>query len=85
MRGPPATFSVELSTPEEAKKIPDRLRLFKDATSLGGVESLIDYRYKYDKTVSPCLLRISIGLESAKDLIADLEQGLQIQESEGKD
>jgi cystathionine gamma-synthase len=54
-------------------------RLFYPATSLGGVESLIEHR----KTVSgpgfdvhPNLLRLSIGIEDAGDLIADLEQAL---------
>ncbi|WP_324752333.1 trans-sulfuration enzyme family protein [Roseovarius sp. Pro17] len=53
--------------------------LFYPATSLGGVESLIEHR----KTVSgpgfvvhPNLLRLSIGIEDASDLIADLEQAL---------
>ncbi|RKF16306.1 PLP-dependent transferase [Roseovarius spongiae] len=53
--------------------------LFYPATSLGGVESLIEHR----KTVSgegfrvhPNLLRLSIGIEDADDLIADLEQAL---------
>lgn len=54
-------------------------RLFYPATSLGGVESLIEHR----KTVSgpgfdvhPNLLRLSIGIEDAQDLIDDLEQAL---------
>ncbi|MFX0546780.1 trans-sulfuration enzyme family protein [Roseovarius sp. S1116L3] len=54
-------------------------RLFYPATSLGGVESLIEHR----KTVSgpgfdvhPNLLRLSIGIEDAADLIEDLEQAL---------
>jgi cystathionine gamma-synthase len=53
--------------------------LFYPATSLGGVESLIEHR----KTVSgagfpvhPCLLRLSIGIEDADDLIYDIEQAL---------
>ena len=54
-------------------------RVFVPATSLGGVESLIEHR----KTVSgegfpvhPRLLRLSIGIEDAEDLIYDLEQAL---------
>jgi len=80
MKAPPACFSFELKSPEQASVLPKRLKMFTNATSLGGVESLIDYRFAYDKSVSSCLLRISIGLESAKDLIADLEQGLDIGE-----
>ena len=37
-------------------------RLAHDATSLGGVESLIEYRHKWDSAVSPRLLRLSVGL-----------------------
>ncbi len=54
-------------------------QLFYPATSLGGVESLVEHR----KTVSgdgfpvhPRLLRLSIGIEDADDLIDDLEQAL---------
>jgi cystathionine gamma-synthase len=49
------------------------------ATSLGGVESLIEHRYSVEGAGSPIppdLLRLSIGLESVEDLIADLEQAL---------
>jgi len=63
-----------MKTKELAQSLPFKLNLFIVATSLGGVESLIDYRYRYDPNVSERLLRISIGLESAKDLIADLAQ-----------
>jgi len=76
MKAPPSCFSIDLLSPQAAIALPTKLRLFANATSLGGVESLIEYRYQYDKTLSPCLLRISIGLESAKDLIADLERAL---------
>ncbi len=54
-----------------------RTKLFKPATSLGGVESLIEHRATIEGADSPTpddLLRLSIGLEDADDLIADLEQ-----------
>jgi len=76
MRAPPSCFSFELGTRAEAETFPSKLNIIVGATSLGGVESLIDYRHKYDSTVSQTLLRISIGLESAKDLINDLKQAL---------
>jgi cystathionine gamma-synthase len=57
--------------------LPKKLKIFTNATSLGGVESLVDYRFAYDTNVSPELVRISIGLESAKDLIADMDQALE--------
>lgn len=54
-------------------------RVFIRATSLGGVESLIEHRYTIEGPASPIpedLLRLSIGLETPADLIADLEQAL---------
>lgn len=78
MSGPPACFSFELKSQQEAITLPSTLQLFKNATSLGGVESLIDHRYAYDQSAPPTLLRVSIGLESAKDLIADLTQALNV-------
>jgi cystathionine gamma-synthase len=56
-----------------------RVRLWKRATSLGGVESLIEHRASIEGPESPVpgdLLRLSVGLEAAQDLIADLEQAL---------
>jgi cystathionine gamma-synthase len=56
-----------------------RVQLWKRATSLGGVESLIEHRASVEGTNSPTpvdLLRLSVGLEDAEDLIADLEQAL---------
>ncbi len=53
--------------------------VFKRATSLGGVESLIEQRASIEgpgSAVPPDLLRLSIGLENPADLIADLEQAL---------
>ena len=57
-----------------------RVAVFKRATSLGGVESLIEHRASIEGSstpVPPDLLRLSIGLENPDDLIADLEQALQ--------
>ncbi|HEY2395925.1 MAG TPA: PLP-dependent transferase [Rudaea sp.] len=57
-----------------------KLRLFTNATSLGGCESLVEHRASVEgeHPVSPQnLLRLSIGLEHADDLIADLEQALR--------
>ncbi|HWA92702.1 MAG TPA: aminotransferase class V-fold PLP-dependent enzyme [Rhizomicrobium sp.] len=55
------------------------VKLWKRATSLGGVESLIEHRASVEGAGSPCppdLLRLSCGIEDAGDLIADLEQAL---------
>jgi cystathionine gamma-synthase len=56
-----------------------RLRVFKRATSLGGVESLVEHRASVEGPGTPCppdLLRLSVGIEAVEDLIADLEQAL---------
>jgi cystathionine gamma-synthase len=55
------------------------VKLWKRATSLGGVESLIEHRASIEGPGSPCppdLLRLSVGLESTDDLIGDLEQAM---------
>ena len=56
-----------------------RVELWKRATSLGGVESLIEHRASIEgagSPVPPDLLRLSVGIEDADDLLADLEQAL---------
>ena len=56
-----------------------RVRLFVRATSLGGTQSLIEHRASIegpDTNTPTDLLRVSVGLESADDLIADLVQAL---------
>jgi cystathionine gamma-synthase len=63
----------------EAMAVAARSRLFLRATSLGGVESLIEHRASVEGPDTPTpqnLLRLSIGLENAEDLIADLDQAL---------
>jgi cystathionine gamma-synthase len=56
-----------------------RVKLWKRATSLGGVESLIEHRASIEGPGTPVphdLLRLSAGIESADELLADLEQAL---------
>src|SRR5262249_1461231 len=56
-----------------------RVRVWKRATSLGGVESLIEHRASIegpDSPVPPDLLRLSVGIEDVGDLIADLKSAL---------
>lgn len=63
----------------EALAVAARARLFTRATSLGGVESLLEHRASVEGPDTPTpqnLLRLSIGLENAEDLIADLDQAL---------
>jgi cystathionine gamma-synthase len=55
------------------------VRVFKRATSLGGVESLIEHRRSQEGPSSPVpddLLRLSVGIEAARDLVADLAAAL---------
>ena len=57
-----------------------RVELWKRATSLGGVESLIEHRASIEGAGSPCppdLLRLSVGIEDPDDLYADLDQALR--------
>jgi cystathionine gamma-synthase len=65
---------------EAAMRVAARARLFVRATSLGGVESLIEHRASIEgpgTATPPDLLRLSVGLEHPDDLIADLTQALE--------
>jgi len=64
---------------DAAMSVAAKTKVFIRATSLGGVESLIEHRASIEGpgTTSPAgLLRLSIGLENADDLVADLDQAL---------
>ncbi len=64
---------------EVARNVARNTELFLPATSLGGVESLIEHRYTIegpDYGVAENLLRLSVGIEDPDDLIADLEQAI---------
>ncbi len=64
---------------EDAFAVASRMKYFVRATSLGGVESLVEHRASVEgpHTVTPQnLLRLSVGLEHADDLIEDLRQAL---------
>jgi len=76
MRAGGPVLAIELGTEARARALPGALRLFRDATSLGGVESLVEWRRKHDAEAPPGLLRLSVGLEDPADLEADLERGL---------
>jgi cystathionine gamma-synthase len=74
-------LSVEVRGGEPAAMaLAARVRIFTRATSLGGVESLIEHRASVEGPESrtpPSLLRISVGLEHSDDLIEDLRQALE--------
>ncbi|MBT6087336.1 MAG: cystathionine gamma-synthase, partial [Rhodospirillaceae bacterium] len=64
---------------DEAKRVATACRVFVPATSLGGVESLIEHRATVEgpeSAVPKNLLRVSVGIEDADDLIGDLESAL---------
>ena len=64
---------------EEAMNVAANLQLFTRATSLGGIESLIEHRASIEgptSTTPQNLLRVSIGIEHVDDLINDLRHGL---------
>ncbi len=65
---------------QDAVRVASRVKLWRNATSLGGVESLIEHRASAEgpSSTSPKnLLRLSVGLENADDLIEDLMQALR--------
>lgn len=70
-------FSVTLKEERFSRYLPTKLKFFHHATSLGGVESLIEWRALTDPTVDKRLMRVSIGLESWEDLRDDLVAGLK--------
>jgi cystathionine gamma-synthase len=76
-----AMIAFELDgTADDAERVCDAVRLISHATSLGGVESLIERRARHDIDASfgtpPTLLRFSVGIEHVEDLWADLAQAL---------
>jgi cystathionine gamma-synthase len=84
-----AMISFEAENPETAKKILENVSIIKYAESLGGVESLITYPVlqthadipediREAKGINDRLLRLSVGLESAKDLVTDLAKALEV-------
>ncbi|MEM8706557.1 MAG: PLP-dependent transferase [Actinomycetota bacterium] len=71
-----AMISFDVADAATADAVCERLRVVRHATSLGGVESLIERRSRYSDTVPAGLLRLSVGCENADDLWADLAQAL---------
>jgi len=80
-------LTVDLGTFEAAKRLLDRVQVFSLAESLGGVESLISHpatmthasvpeRERAELGIDDGLVRLSVGIEDADDLVADLEQAL---------
>ena len=81
------TFEVD-GTGEDARRVSEAMRLFTLATSLGGVESLVSIpvltshlsvpaEERRKMGVTEQMVRLSVGIENADDLIADLERALK--------
>jgi cystathionine gamma-synthase len=81
MSGYGGMLSIRVRSGEQAAiSTAARVELWKRATSLGGVESLIEHRASIEGPGSPCptdLLRLSVGLEDAGDLYGDLDRALR--------
>ncbi|PSN65303.1 cystathionine gamma-synthase-like protein [Corynespora cassiicola Philippines] len=71
-------FSIYTHETVQARNLPSSLRLFHHATSLGGVESLIEWRRMSDTDVDDKLLRVSIGVENWEDLKEDLLHAFRV-------
>ena len=83
--GPGAVLSFELDTLETTKRLLEGVKLAAFAVSLGGVESILSYPAKMSHAAMPAaereargikdtLVRLSVGLEDADDLIADMDR-----------
>ena len=80
LRGFGAMIAVELADSHAADAVTHRVRLWVPATSLGGVESLVERRRRIPSepaVVPEQLLRLSVGLEDADDLWSDLDRALR--------
>ena len=87
-RGFGSMVTFQLDSTEKALSVLERVKLIKYAESLGGVETLITYpttqthadvpeELRLKNGITPETLRLSVGIENADDLIADLAQALQ--------
>ena len=87
-RGFGAMVTFRTNTTQKALSVLEKVNLIKYAESLGGVETLITYpttqthadvpeELRLKNGITPATLRLSVGIENAGDLIADLEQALK--------
>jgi cystathionine beta-lyase/cystathionine gamma-synthase len=83
------SFELKNDTMDAAKKVLSGTKLFSLAESLGGVESLINHpasmthasiprEERIKNGLSDTLIRLSVGIEDADDLIADLDQAISL-------
>lgn len=84
-------ITFEVDTKEHALQILEGVRMIKFAESLGGVETLITYpttqthadvseEVRLKNGITPCTLRLSVGIEDAEDLLAELSEVFQLLE-----
>ena len=72
-------LSFDVAGAGEARHVETSVRLIANATSLGGVDSVIESRARWEgDRVPPGLLRLSVGLEPMEDLWQDLASALEI-------
>jgi cystathionine gamma-synthase len=72
-------LSFDVAGAAEARHVETSLRLITNATSLGGIHSLLEARARWEgDRVPPGLLRLSVGLEPVEELWGDLAQALEI-------
>lgn len=76
MLGMGSMLAVDLGDEATADRVIDALSLFTNATSLGGVESLVERRALSDPTMPPGLVRFSVGIEDVEDLLEDLDHAM---------
>jgi cystathionine gamma-synthase len=70
-------LSFDVADAEQARHVETSLQLITNATSLGGVDSVLEARSRWEPgRVPPGLLRLSVGLEPTEDLWEDLAQAL---------
>lgn len=86
MRGFGAMLSFDVrGGAEPAEAVAQAVRLIVHATSLGGVETMVERRSRWrgEETTPPGLVRMSVGLEDVDDLWRDLDQALRAATGEG--
>ncbi len=70
-------LSFDVADADAARRVETSTRLIANATSLGGVDTTIESRFRWEgERVPPGLLRLSVGLEDVEALWADLDQAL---------
>ncbi len=76
--GYPPCFAMYFLTEQQARIFCSKTKIFRHATSLGGAESLCEWRAMSDPHVDRTLVRVSVGVEGIDDLIRDVDQALEL-------